>query len=347
MTSHPDFGHATKASEVADTFASQIKGRVVVVTGVSRGGLGGATALAFARQNPSLLILVSRTQSKLDDVISDIRAANPSLPAAAVTSVLVDLTSQATVRRAAADIKALTTRIDVLVNNAGFFLEQRTYSPEGIESQLAGNHIGPFLLTNLLRDELVAAAAADGKKEAGATRVVSLTSEGHRVQPFRFHDHNIEGKPVPAEEEMRPMPDAMPKALVEPRDGYVGFSAYGQSKTANVLFTVGLNERVLKGTGVVAYVVHPGTIFTEVGRSVESQDALDSFLGALNPKASTDEGAATTMVAALDPALKDVKSASSIYLDDCQLKDAEPYAVDVEIADRLWKFSEELVKQTF
>ncbi|KAL1649125.1 hypothetical protein SLS58_001697 [Diplodia intermedia] len=342
MTSHPEFGHDTKASDVADTFANQINGRVVVITGVSRGGLGGGAALAIARHNPSLLILVSRTQSKLDDIMGDMKAANPSI-GPALKTVLVDLTSQATVRRAAGEIQALTPRIDLLINNAGFFLKKRSFSPEGIENQLAGNHIGHFLLTNLLKDQLVAAA-----KDAapGATRVVNVSSEGHRSQPFRFHDYNIEGKPVPPEEATPPAMEFIPKSLLAPTDGYIGFVAYGQSKTANVLFSVGLNER-WKGTGVVSYVLHPGTISTEVGRDLDSQDDFEAFVKSLNPKAGIDEGASTTMVAALDPALNELKGGNNIYLDDCQIKEAEAYAVDPEKADRLWKLSEELVKQTF
>ncbi|KAB2572650.1 Retinol dehydrogenase 12 [Lasiodiplodia theobromae] len=343
MASHAEFGHDTKATEVADAFPSQIKGRVVLITGVSRGGIGGAAALAFARHSPSLLILVSRTQSKIDEVVSDIRAIDPSV---SVKTVLVDLTSQASVRAAAEKIQALTPRIDLLVNNAGMYVSKRGYSPEGIERQLAANHVGPFLLTNLLRPQLLAAAK---DAPAGATRIVNVSSEGHRMQPFRFSDYNgekVNQEELPEEERINPaMKDHLPPFILEPEEGYVAFMAYGQSKTANVLFTVGLNER-FKGTGVVSYALHPGTIFTEVLRDTAHQkDNVDAMMNGLNPKASVDEGAATTLVAAIDPALN--KLNESIFLDDCQINKAEPYATDPKIADRLWKLSEELVKQTF
>lgn len=268
MTSHSEFGHNTTAAEVADAFDGQIKGRIgtplllqlqstktdflvpVAITGVSKGGLGGAAALEFAKHDPELLILVSRTQSKLEQIIADIKAIKPN---ANVKFVLVDLLSQASVRRAAEEINALAPRLDILVNNAALTVYKRQYSPEGIEAQLAANHIGPFLLTNLLKDRLVAAAK---HSPAGATRVVNVSSEGHRASPFRFHDYNCEGKPVPPDEA-----DTLqhwPEIFRQPAaDGYLGFQAYSQSKTANILFTAGLNKR-LAGMGVVSYALHPG-----------------------------------------------------------------------------------------
>lgn len=337
MTSHSEFGHNTTAAEVADAFDGQIKGRIVAITGVSKGGLGGAAALEFAKHDPELLILVSRTQSKLEQIIADIKAIKPN---ANVKFVLVDLLSQASVRRAAEEINALAPRLDILVNNAALTVYKRQYSPEGIEAQLAANHIGPFLLTNLLKDRLVAAAK---HSPAGATRVVNVSSEGHRASPFRFHDYNCEGKPVPPEEA-----DTLqhwPEIFRQPAaDGYLGFQAYGQSKTANILFTAGLNKR-LAGTGVVSYALHPGAIATELSRSMGDSilSQIDEIMAQHNPK-TIAEGTSTTMVAALDPALNNV---TGVYLDDCQIAKPESYAVDPTNAEKLWELSEELVKQKF
>ncbi|KAH7044076.1 hypothetical protein B0J12DRAFT_577997, partial [Macrophomina phaseolina] len=230
LTSHPEFGHDTKATEVADAFPSQIKDRIVAITGISRGGLGGATALAIARQSPALLILIFRTQSKLDEVISDIKSINSTVP---VKAVVVDLAWQASVRKAAEEIKSLASHIDLLINNAGLHLNKRSHSPEGIETQLAANHVGPFLLTNLLTDQLLAAAK---RSPPGATRVVNVSSVVHRSSPFRFHDHNSEGWPVPADEVGTVY--LYPKFLKKPVDGYVGVQTYSHTKTANILFTV-------------------------------------------------------------------------------------------------------------
>lgn len=222
----------------------------MAITGVSRGGIGKATALAVAKHDPTLLILISRTQSNLDEVIDDIKAVKPHVH---VESVLVDLGSQASVRRGAEEVKSLTQSIDVLINNAGLTVYRREWSPDGLDIHLACNHLGPFLLTNLLLDRILTAAKAS---PPGATRVINITSDGHRPCPFRFHDYNCEGKEVPSDEQ-----DELykwPADMVKPIDGYSGWLAYGQSKTANVLFTVELNRR-LEGTGVVSYAVHPGS----------------------------------------------------------------------------------------
>jgi NAD(P)-dependent dehydrogenase (short-subunit alcohol dehydrogenase family) len=98
----------------------------------------------------------------------------------------LDLGSQQSVRKAAADIAALTDRLDILINNAAAMVTSRQATPEGIELQFGTNHIGPFLLTNLLRPLLQKAAESN---PAGATRVVNVSSEGHRMSPFRFSDY--------------------------------------------------------------------------------------------------------------------------------------------------------------
>ncbi|EKG15288.1 Short-chain dehydrogenase/reductase SDR, partial [Macrophomina phaseolina MS6] len=302
MTSRTEFGHDTKATEVADAFPNQIKDRVgkAPVNNLKPHMLTvvhSAYHRRFQRRArcPSLLILVSRTKAKIDAVIEDIKAINPAVTAKAV---LVDLSSQAAVRKAAEEIKALTPRIDLLINNAGMTVLKRSYSAEGIESQLAANHLGPFLLTNLLRDQLFEAAKHSAP---GATRVVNVSSEGHRTSPFRFHDYNNEGWPIPAEEAGTTY--QLPDWAKEPVDGYVGMQAYAQSKTANILFSVGLNKR-LADKGVVSYALHPGAIFTEMSRGYGNKlNDINQFLSSLNPKPSNDEGSSTTLVAALDPAL--------------------------------------------
>lgn len=337
MTSHTHFDRDTKASEVADAFSAQIKDRVVVVTGISRLGLGGAIALAFAKHKSGMLILASRTQSKMDEVVADIKAVNADLD---VKTVLVDLLSQTAVRQAAEEIKSHTSRIDILVNNAALNIYERKHTPENIEYQLAANHIGPFILTNLLLDCFLEAATSS---PPGATRVINMTSDGHRASPFRFHDYNCEGKPVPPEEA-----DTLaewPPEVQKPNGGYLGFLAYGQSKTANILFSVELNKRLAQ-RGIASYSVHPGNIITELGRDMQEDLAkkVPDIMRAKYLKPSIEEGASTTMVAALDPALT---CAKGVFLEDCQLSFARPYAVDPVNAERLWVLSEKLVGQKF
>jgi NAD(P)-dependent dehydrogenase (short-subunit alcohol dehydrogenase family) len=126
------------------------------------------------------------------------------------------------------------------------------HTAEGIEAQFGSNHIGHFLFTNLLLPLLLRSAQ---NSTPGATRVVNLTSLGHRLSPIRFHDYNFEGKPLPEEEQ--PAKNLSP--MMQGKDGqpYNGFISYGQSKTANILFSLGLNERFLN-KGIVSYAVHPG-----------------------------------------------------------------------------------------
>lgn len=182
-------------------------------------------------------------------MLKNIRNAYPDVHIAIVS---LDLMSQDSVRAAATEISSLTDRLDLIINNAGFMTQKRTTTKEGIEGQFGANHIGHFLLTNLLAPKLLAAAE---KGPAGATRVVNLTSLGHRISPVRFSDYNLTGKDVPNDEKN---PGPLPPMFQENApDGYNGWIAYGQAKTANILFSVGLNEK-LKSKGVQSYAVHPG-----------------------------------------------------------------------------------------
>jgi NAD(P)-dependent dehydrogenase (short-subunit alcohol dehydrogenase family) len=147
----------------------------------------------------------------------------------------------------------LTGTLDILVNNAGIVVYTREKTEEGIEWQFGTNHIGPFLFTNLLLPLLQKAA---DKATPGSTRIVNLSSAGHRLSPIRFSDYNLEGKPIPPEEDhFKPLSPAFARTT---EDGYNGIVAYAQSKTANVLFTLYLQEH-LRSRGISSYVLHPGS----------------------------------------------------------------------------------------
>lgn len=218
------------------------------MTGVGPIGLGEATALAFASQGPAKLILASRTESKLNKSAETIKTAYPSVN---VETVLLDLSSQKDIRRAAAEISSKLDHIDILVNNAGVVVNTRQRTAEHLELQFGTNHIGPFLLTDLLLP-LVKKAAESAP--AGTTRIINLASHGHRLSPVRFHDYNLEGKPIPPEEEAVPMPPAFAKCR---EDGYNGIVAYAQSKSANILFTLKLKEDV-EQFGIASFSIQPG-----------------------------------------------------------------------------------------
>lgn len=172
-------------------------------------------------------------------------------PNVVVHEVIVNLASQVSVREAAERIRDLVPSLDILINNAGISVATRQWSPEGFELTLATNHLGPFLLTNLLMPALTAAAA---KNQPGATRIVNLTSTGNYASPFRFSDYNFEGKHLAPDEEP---PKDLPKFLYEECDGFPGVMAYCASKTANVLFSLALNGR-LHSSGIRSFAVHPG-----------------------------------------------------------------------------------------
>lgn len=182
------------ASELAILYESQIKGKVVLTTGVSPGGIGAAFVAGIARAQPTLLILAGRNIAKVQQTADAVSATGVK-----VRMLELDLVSLAAVRSAADKVNSWddVPHIDVLVNNAGVMAIDWEPSPEGYDSQLAANHLGPFLFTNLIMGKLL---------ESPAPRVVNVTSDGHRLSPFRFDDYNfrvslsffIHSPPVPS-----------------------------------------------------------------------------------------------------------------------------------------------------
>ena len=226
----------------------------MVITGVAPNGIGQTTASAIAAQGAAHLILASRTKEKLEQAAAELRSAYPDVD---TQTVILDLSSQTSIRQAAAEIAQLIPTLDVLINNAGAVLMTRHLTAEGIEMQFGANHVGHFLLTKELLPLLEAAARSDAS-EAGTTRIINLSSQGHRCSPVRFHDYNIEGKDVPDEEK----PPALPPTFTrQNEDGYLPIVAYGQSKTANILFSLSLQQK-LKSRGITSFGVHPGGEFS-------------------------------------------------------------------------------------
>jgi NAD(P)-dependent dehydrogenase (short-subunit alcohol dehydrogenase family) len=143
---------------------------LVVITGPSIGGIGAETALSLARGSPALIVLVGRSASKVGPLVSQIEEANP---AGTVKFVAIELDSQASVRKAAAEIIASVEKIDYLINNAGIMACPFRKTEDGIESQFATNHVGHFLLTNLLMPKIL---------EAGkGARIINVGSIAHLI----------------------------------------------------------------------------------------------------------------------------------------------------------------------
>jgi NAD(P)-dependent dehydrogenase (short-subunit alcohol dehydrogenase family) len=194
---------------------------------------------------------------------------------------------------------------------------------QGFEMQFGTNHLGHFLLTGLLAPALI---------EGAPGRVVNLSSGGHKFGAFNFTDPNYNTRE------------------------YDKWRAYGESKTANILFTVGLDERS-RERGLRAFAVHPGVIMTNLSRHMEQVDYETLMSRAPSGQSlefkSLEQGAATTVWAATSP---DLSGRGGIYLEDCQIARAskgdggagvESYAVNPGAAEKLWQLSEELVGQSF
>lgn len=289
----------------------------VAITGPSAGGLGAATAIALASGHPADILLLGRTESKSASVIEKIKSISPET---SVKFIPLDLTRYDSIKSAAAKINESVKKIDVLINNAGVMaLNDYTVTPEGIEAQFGANHIGHFLLTNLLLPKIETAAPG--------ARIVNLTSNGHQLSDIHYDDYNFANGKT-----------------------YNKWVAYGQSKTANILFTTSLASK-LAAKGILSFSVHPGNIITNLGTHVDPAEwpevgKLFEARGhtfAIDFK-SLEQGPTTTLVAALDPS---IASESGGYLDNSVIATAEPYARDPQNAEELWALSEKIVGQKF
>lgn len=261
--------------------SGEMRGRVAVVTGASA-GIGKETARGLAAAGATV-VLVVRSAERGDAARREIAETT----GAEAHVVLADLALQSDVRRAAAEIRERFGAVHVLVNNAATYHRRRQVTADGIEAQLAVNHLAPFLLTNLLLDLLVASAPA---------RIVTVSSGAHRGRRVPWEDFQ-------AERRYRPFP------------------RYGQTKLMNLLFTRELARR-LEGTGVVANAVHPGVVGTELlfgglgllrlfrrWMKTPAEGARTSLHAALSPEAASvtgryfvDEALHDTDPAALDDA---------------------------------------------
>jgi NAD(P)-dependent dehydrogenase (short-subunit alcohol dehydrogenase family) len=287
----------------AVTGVPSMKGRTVIVTGANS-GIGKATAEALASAG-ARVVITARDEAKGNSAVAEIRDATGS---DAVHLVVFDLADLASVRSGADEILETFDRIDVLVNNAGVVLTDRTETADGYEATLAINHLGPFLLTTLLTERLVASAPA---------RVVNVASTAHRSAR-----------------------DGMGFDDLQSRVGYRGMQVYGRSKLANILFTVELAKR-LGGTGVTANSLHPGVVATGYGRDGDTRGVVSFGLSVIKPFVLTPQKGARTSVYLASSA--DVEDVTGAYFVKCKSRQPSAAARDDAAAAQLWKLSEELV----
>lgn len=277
-----------------------VAGKQCVVTG-GNSGIGLYTVIGLA-QRGARVALVSRDRARGEAALATARAAAPG---ATIELVVGDLGLFDTIRALADELPERYAELHVLVNNAGLWMTERTETADGLETTFAVNHLGPFLLTNLLLERLVA---------SGPARIVNLASEGHRRGRLDWDD-------------------------LQATRSYGKIKAYCDSKLCNVLFTRELARR-LEGTGVTANSVHPGVVHTNLGGN--SKGAIRWVFDHVGPLffLTPEQGARTSLHVACAPELSDV---SGRYFASSRVAKESRRARNDEDARRLWELSEELV----
>ncbi|CAL9172882.1 unnamed protein product [Musa hybrid cultivar] len=301
------FSWSSTAEEVTEGLDGS--GLTAVVTGASS-GIGAETARVLALRGVRVVMAVRNLSSGAtvkDSILKEI-------PAAEVDAMELDLTSMASVRKFASEFNSLNLPLNILINNAGVMATPFSLSQDGIELQFATNHVGHFLLTYLLLDNMKNASRTSRIEG----RIVNVSSEGHRFaysEGIRFDKINDQS-------------------------GYNSIGAYGQSKLANILHANELakcfkEEKV----EIIANSLHPGSIITNLLRYHSFIDVIARTLGKLVLK-NVQQGAATTCYVALHPQVKEV---SGRYFCDSNLAELSSKAKDVDLAKKLWDFSVDLV----
>ena len=235
--------------------------------------------------------------------------------------MILDLSDQSSIRDFARRFG--DRALNVLINNAAVMACPFERTKDGLEMQIGTNHFGHFLLTYLLMKNLIKGA----KESNRSSRVVSLSSIGHRLSPVVFDDIHFKSRE------------------------YNKWKSYGQSKTANSLLAIILDKK-FKDQGIRAFAVHPGGIMTGLQKHIEKEEMI--AMGWMDDKGNLakgfktpQQGASTTCYAAVHP---DLEGRGGFYLEDCHeaklftpeippMTGVRDYAIDEENAEKLWKIS--------
>ena len=275
-----------------------MKGKICLVTGANS-GIGKFTAIGLA-ESGAKVVMVCRDEERgrvaREEIVSE--TGNES-----IDLLIADLSSNRSIRQLAHTVLSRYERLHVLVNNAGVYAGSRTLTEDGLETTFALNHLGYFLLTNLLLDLLKSSAPA---------RIVNVASGAHRGSRIEFDD------------------------LMGERS-YKGFRAYGQSKLANIMFTYDIARR-LEGTNVTANCMHPGVVATNFAhRDGGMVGFLIKTFGFLMRRPA--KGAETAVYLASSA---EVDGVTGLYFIDKKEVRSSAVSYDESTARRLWQVSEEL-----
>jgi NAD(P)-dependent dehydrogenase (short-subunit alcohol dehydrogenase family) len=283
------------------TESPNMSGKICVVTGANS-GIGKETALGLARMG-ARVVLACRNREKGQAALEDIRReSGPSEH----DLLIADMSSQASVRALAEQIRQKYLRLDVLVNNAGGAVRGRTLSVDGIEMTLAANHLGAALLTLLLLDLL---------KTSAPSRIINVSSEAQRRSRPDMNDLQFE------------------------RRKYSEFAAYGQSKLLMNAFTFELARR-LEGTGVTANCLHPGIVATNIWGS-NPPFVLGIIMAVIKPFVlNAKEGAEVSLYLATSP---EVAQISGEYFVKSKPAASNPLSRDPKVAAEIWQWTQKMI----
>ncbi len=282
------------------TVKSSMHGKICMVTGANS-GIGKATALALAQMGATV-VMVCRDRARGEEARREITTKSRKN---AVDLLLVDLSSQQSIRQLIGNFKQRYTHLHVLINNAGAAFTGRRETVDGLEMTFAVNYLAPFLLTNLLLDVLKASAPA---------RIVNVSSNSHEAGYIAMDDLQAE-------------------------QHYSNMRAYGQAKLAVVLFTYELARR-LQGTGVTANCLHPGFVATHFGqRDVgPAFRLLVKVIGRFGT--SPEKGAKTSIYLASSP---EVEGVTGKYFVKSMPKRSAAISYEESLQRHLWEQSAKLV----
>ena len=282
-----------------------LKNKVVVITGATN-GIGKAAAIEIAAHQPKLL-LTYRNKDLANELISELKEISPEV---SVELIYCDFSKQASIRECAKEIISLQENIDVLVNNAGVVNTEYHETSEGIENTFAVNHIGYFLLTNLLLDSM---------KGSNESRIINVSSAAHSfVQNINWDNINFK------------------------EDFGRGMHVYGHSKLANLLFTRHLAIK-LSTDNVTVNAIHPGGVNTSLGSQNKTWYSKPLRL-ILRPFFRAPlKGAASIVYLAT----KDDDGVTGEYFVDCEIAKSSSYSKNLREAQQLWDLSEQLVDEKF